>query len=218
MGVQTTISIGLLQAAPKLSDVPAAVWQTSYYSIHNWQNGCIDDWWNYQKYRFIIRRPVPWECLSIVFTHPLPSNVGVHRVDGKAKWLDKDIGRGIATHLYRRTPVIWGFFLVMFWIYTSSGRAKDPVNVKKPYSYSASCHHCLQWHVQSPGWHYASFGQAEDTMKIRLILRHEDCVPEAVQILYWSHCNHWSASDFSTYPWSFLEVAIIYNVGQGDAY
>jgi len=34
----------------------------------------------------------------------------------------------------------------------------DPVDVKKAYSYSASCHHCLQWHVRSYGWHYASVG------------------------------------------------------------
>ena len=33
----------------------------------------------------------------------------------------------------------------------------DPVDVKKAYGYSASCYHCLQWHVQSYAWHYAIF-------------------------------------------------------------
>jgi hypothetical protein len=34
----------------------------------------------------------------------------------------------------------------------------DRVDVEKPHQYHASRHYCLQWHVQSPGWHYASFG------------------------------------------------------------
>jgi len=34
----------------------------------------------------------------------------------------------------------------------------DPVDVEKAYNYSASCHHCLQWHVRSYGWRYMSFG------------------------------------------------------------
>jgi len=33
----------------------------------------------------------------------------------------------------------------------------DHVDVEKAYSYSASCHHCLQWHLQSSGWRYATF-------------------------------------------------------------
>jgi hypothetical protein len=42
-GVRTTISIRLLQAAPKLWDFPAGVWQTGDCSIHDKQNGRIDD-------------------------------------------------------------------------------------------------------------------------------------------------------------------------------
>jgi hypothetical protein len=34
----------------------------------------------------------------------------------------------------------------------------DSVDVEMAYSYSALCHHCLQWHVWSHGWHYASIG------------------------------------------------------------
>jgi len=34
----------------------------------------------------------------------------------------------------------------------------DRVDVKKAYGDSASCHHCLQWHGRSHGWHYTSVG------------------------------------------------------------
>ena len=34
----------------------------------------------------------------------------------------------------------------------------DPVDVKKVYSYSASCLHSLQWDLQSYAWRYASLG------------------------------------------------------------
>jgi hypothetical protein len=34
----------------------------------------------------------------------------------------------------------------------------DSVDVEKVYSYSASFHHYLQWHVLSHGWCYVSFG------------------------------------------------------------
>jgi len=123
--VWTTISIRLLPADPKLSDFPAVVWRTGKCSIHDWQNSRINDWCNYRKYRFIIPRPVPWEYLSIVFTHPLPSNVGIHIGYGEAKWLDKEIGQVIATCLYHRRPVTRGFFPVIFCIYTSSGRGTE---------------------------------------------------------------------------------------------
>jgi len=33
----------------------------------------------------------------------------------------------------------------------------DPVDVEQAYVNSASRYHCLQWHVRSYGWHYASF-------------------------------------------------------------
>jgi hypothetical protein len=49
-GVQTTISIRLHQAAPKLSDFPAGLWQISDCSIHDLPNGCIEDLCNYRKY------------------------------------------------------------------------------------------------------------------------------------------------------------------------
>jgi len=47
---------------------------------------------------------------------------------------------------------------------------RDPVDVEKTYLCSASCHHCLQWHVWSYGWHDTSFGQEEDTIEGRLIV------------------------------------------------
>jgi len=95
--VCTTTSIRLLPAAPKLSDFPADVWQTSDHSIQDWHNGGIHDWCNYRNYRFITPRPVPWDQLSTVFTHPRPSNVGIHIGDCEAYCLIKEIGRGIAT-------------------------------------------------------------------------------------------------------------------------
>jgi hypothetical protein len=38
-GLPTSISIRHLQAAPKLSDFPAGVWQTGDCSFQDWQNG-----------------------------------------------------------------------------------------------------------------------------------------------------------------------------------
>jgi len=94
----------------------------------------------------------------------------------------------------------------------------DPVDLEKVYSYSASCHHCLQWHVQSHGWRYSSFRSEEDTMEGRFIRRHKGCPPEPVHILCWSHSNHQSAAHIGAYPWSFPEVAIIQEVGYGNGY
>ena len=88
-GMCTTMPIRLFTAAPNLSDCLAGVCETRDCSIHNWQIGRIDDWYNYCKYRFIISRPAPSEQLCIVFTHPLASNVRIHIDDGKAKGFDK---------------------------------------------------------------------------------------------------------------------------------
>jgi hypothetical protein len=38
----------------------------------------------------------------------------------------------------------------------------DPLDVEEAYSHIASCYYSVQWHVQSHGWHNASFGQEED--------------------------------------------------------
>ena len=124
-GVQTTISINLLPAAPELSDIPGGVCQTGESSIHDWQNGCMGNWCNYRKYGFIIPRPVPYKLLNIVFTHPLPSNVGIHIGDVKDKWLYNEICRGIASHLYWWRPVTQGSFFIIFCIYTSSEGTND---------------------------------------------------------------------------------------------
>jgi len=74
---------------------------------------------------FIIPRPVPWEWSKIVVTLPLPNNIRIHIGNCNAKWLDNEIGWWIAIHLYPWRPVTWGFFLNVFWIYPSSGRAKE---------------------------------------------------------------------------------------------
>ena len=134
--MQTTISIRLFPATPDLSDFPTGVWQTGDCSIYNWQNHRIDDWFNYRKYLFIITHQVPWELLSIVFTLLLPSNVGIHIGNGKAKWLDKEIGQDIPIHRYRRRFVTRGFFLIIICIYTLSGRAKDVLRRWNTYQFA----------------------------------------------------------------------------------
>ena len=60
----------------------------------------------------------------------------------------------------------------------------DPVDVEMAHSDTPSCHHCLTLHFRSHGCHYASLGKEEDPMDGRLILRHQSCATEAVQILY----------------------------------
>jgi len=94
----------------------------------------------------------------------------------------------------------------------------DPVDVNKAYRYSASHYRCLKWNVRSYGWRYVSFSEDEDSMERRLILRHEVYVTQAVQILCWSYSNDGYASHCSTHPWSFLEVAIIPEVGQRNGH
>jgi len=124
-GVQTTISIRLLPAAPNLLDYLQVLQQTGDCSIHDWQNGHIDDWCNYLKYWFNIWRPVPWVWLSIVFTHHLPSNIGIHIRYGGANWLDKKMGWDVAIHLYRQRNVIQCFLHIVICIHTPSGRVKE---------------------------------------------------------------------------------------------
>jgi len=85
----------------------------------------------------------------------------------------------------------------------------DPVDVKEAYSHIASRYRSVQWHVWWHGWHDASFGEEEDSMEGRLVLRCEVSSTEAVQILCWSDSNDRHASHFCTYPPSFPEVAIV---------
>jgi len=85
----------------------------------------------------------------------------------------------------------------------------DPLNVKEAYSYIASCYLSIQWHVRSHGWRDACFGQEEDSVDGRLVLRGEVSSTEAVKILRRSDSNDRHASDFRTQPLSFPEVAII---------
>jgi len=60
-GARTAVSSSLLLAAQQLSDIPAGMLQIGNCSIPDWWNVCIDDWYNYRKYRYIILRPVPWD-------------------------------------------------------------------------------------------------------------------------------------------------------------
>jgi len=89
---------------------------------------------------------------------------------------------------------------------------------KDAYSHNASHHRSIQWHVRSHGWCDASLGQEEDSMEGRLVLRCEVSSTEDVQIVRWSDSNNGRSSHVCTYPRSFLEVAIIWKVGQGNRY
>jgi len=69
--------------------------------------------------------------------------------------------------------------------------------------------HCVQWHIPSYGWHYASFSKEKYSIEGRLILCRKVWAIAAVQILCWSYSNHRYASHPSSYASSFLDVAII---------
>jgi len=85
----------------------------------------------------------------------------------------------------------------------------DPLDAEEAYSDIASHYHSVQWHVQSHGWRDASFGQEEDSIEGRLVLRCEVSSTEDFQILRWSDSNDGHASVFRTHPRSFPEVAIV---------
>jgi len=85
----------------------------------------------------------------------------------------------------------------------------DPLDLEEANSHIASHHHSVQWHVQSHGWRDASFGQEEEWMEGRLVLRCEVSSTEAFQILRRSHSNNRHESDFRTHPRSFPEVEIV---------
>ena len=93
-----------------------------------------------------------------------------------------------------------------------------PMDVEGAYSHIASRHHIVKWHVRSNGWRDASFSQEEDTTEERLVLCSEVSSTEAFQILCSSDSTDRHASDLRSHPRSFPEVAIIYDVGQGNAY
>jgi len=85
----------------------------------------------------------------------------------------------------------------------------DPLDVKEAYSYIPSRYHSLQRHVRSHGWRDAGFGQEEDSIEGRLVLRCEVSLAKAFQILRWSDTNDGYAPDFCTNPWSVPEVTIV---------
>jgi len=85
----------------------------------------------------------------------------------------------------------------------------DPLDVKETYSHIESRYHSVQCEFQSHGCRDASFGQEEDSMEGRLVLRCEVSSTEAFQIPHWSDSHDWHASNFCTYPRFFPEVAIV---------
>jgi len=59
----------------------------------------------------------------------------------------------------------------------------DPLDVEEAYSHIASRHHSVQRHVRLHGRRDVGFGQEEDSMEGRLVLRCEVSSAEAFQIL-----------------------------------
>jgi len=74
----------------------------------------------------------------------------------------------------------------------------DPLDVEEAYSHIASRHHSVQQHVRSHGRRDAGFGQEEDSMEGKLVLRCEVSSAEAFQILSCSDTNDRHAPDFRT--------------------
>jgi len=118
----TTIFSSLLSATPNLKEFLSQVCQTGNYSVYNWQNSWCNDWCSNLQYTFIIARPVPSEEMSNVFTHPLSCNIGIHIGNGKAKWLNKEIGQGLTTHHNRWWHVTWCCILAIVGVYPPPGR------------------------------------------------------------------------------------------------
>jgi len=85
----------------------------------------------------------------------------------------------------------------------------DTLDVEEAYSHIPSPHHSVQWHVRSHALRDAGFGQEEDSMEGRLVLRYEVSSAEAFQILRWSETNDGHAPDVLPNPWSVPEVAIV---------
>jgi len=85
----------------------------------------------------------------------------------------------------------------------------DPLDLEEAYSDISSRYYCVQLHVRSHGWCDASFGQEEDSMEGRLVLRCEISSTAASQILRWSDSNDGHAFDCHTHSWFSQEVAIV---------
>jgi hypothetical protein len=81
-------------------------------------------------------------------------------------------------------------------------------------SYSASSYRCVQWHVRSYGWHYASFNQEGHSVEGKLILHSKVRAPDAAPKLCWSYFEDWYAFYFNTYSGSFREVVMVQEEGQ----
>jgi len=94
----------------------------------------------------------------------------------------------------------------------------DPVDVEEAYSHLASQYHSIQWHVRSHGRHNASYGQDQDSVEGKLVLHCQVSLTEAFQIVHRSESNNGHAAHIGTYPRSFLEVAIVEEMGQVNRY
>jgi len=142
--------------------------------------------------KFELYSGVAWACLPLTGIHPRVSS------EPKICWISATI------HNSGRMDVCQ--------VCHGSNEAisiLDPLDVEEAYSDIASCYYCVQWHVRSHGRHDASFGQEEDSMEGRLVLRCEVSLTEALQILCRSDSNDGHASDIRAHPWFFQEVAIV---------
>jgi len=125
---------------------------------------------------------VVWETLPITRIHPKGAQ------QSKIPWLPHTLHNpGWMNHRH----ITCANFMTI--------QVLDSEDVEKAYGYPASSDHCLQWHVRWYGWRYASFSWQDNRMEGSLILCHEVCATETVQILCRSHSNNGYASHFSIY-------------------
>jgi hypothetical protein len=76
----------------------------------------------------------------------------------------------------------------------------DPLDVEEAYSHIASRYHSVQRHVRSHGWRNTDFGQEDDSLEERLVLRCEVSSAEAFLILLGHDTKDGRAPDLRTNP------------------
>jgi len=103
-GLQTTILITRHPAAPWRSGLWAVVYQTRDFRANNSQNGCVDDWYNYWMYWFIIPRQVSCRLLSSILSNCLPRNGGMQKGNHEDEWLNTEISEGVTIDCFGWTP------------------------------------------------------------------------------------------------------------------
>jgi len=95
--------------------------------------------------------------------HPLPSNFTIHIGNGKPEWFETEVGGGVPAHHFLERPVDWGFFLVVFCMYTLLRSAKEALGQWN--TYQCACGPSSEWGLV---WAYSIFdeGQSPETLAV----------------------------------------------------